>query len=664
MFQRVLVANRGEIACRVMQTLNRLGIGSVAVYSDPDAGARHVRMADTAIHIGPAQASQSYLDGARIIEAARRSGAEAIHPGYGFLSENADFARQCEEAGIQFIGPKAATIDIMGSKIASKRVMGDAGVPIVPGYHGDDQDHDTLLNEAQRIGFPLLVKASAGGGGKGMRVVHSADDLEEGLTGAAREAQSAFGDSKVLLEKFLLTPRHIEFQVFGDSHGNHVHLFERECSIQRRYQKIIEESPSPFLDDALRQRMAQTAVQAAKAVDYRNAGTIEFIVSADREFYFMEMNTRLQVEHPVTEMITGQDLVEWQLRVASGEALPLAQEAISTSGHAIEARLYAEDPANDFLPSTGRVDLFAYPPSDGTSLRVETGVESGDEVSVHYDPMIAKLVVHDAGRDTAIKRLREVLANTAVIGPTTNLSLLSAVAGHESFSSAAIDTGYLDMHLGDLLDNRPAATVQAYVASAMALLRDRLGGAADASPWSLADGWQANAMSLNRFALRAEGEEPRQLRITGNASDPSFLLDGEPLDAQAHWLDDTTLSLTLDGQEHRLSVTLHGNRCRVATGLEGFTLTETEAFPAAAGGDADDAHPGSPMPGRVVAIHVEAGQRVEQHQPLLVLEAMKMEYTLKARTGGIVERVIPAVGDMVEAEVPLVDLATGDSNDG
>ncbi|MGD8690697.1 MAG: biotin carboxylase N-terminal domain-containing protein, partial [Gammaproteobacteria bacterium] len=434
MFDKILIANRGEIACRIIETCRRLGIATVAVYSEADARARHVQMADEARLLGPALAAESYLDMDRVLAAAEATGAQAVHPGYGFLSENAEFARRCEAAGLVFIGPRPETIELMGSKSASKQHMAEAGVPVVPGYHGEDQNDETLATEAQRIGFPLMIKAVAGGGGKGMRVVPAADDFAEALAGARREARNAFGDDRVLLERFVEQPRHIEVQVFGDSQGNAVHLFERECSLQRRYQKVVEETPSPFLDAETRQKVTEAAVTAARAVNYLNAGTVEFIAGADRRFYFMEMNTRLQVEHPVTELTTGEDLVEWQLRVAAGDPLPRRQDEIRQQGHAIEVRLYAENPAQDFLPATGRVRRFVHP-AESTHFRLDSGIRDNDEISIHYDPMIAKLSVFDRDRALAVRRLRETLARTEVFGPATNIALLRGIAADRNFDA-------------------------------------------------------------------------------------------------------------------------------------------------------------------------------------------------------------------------------------
>ncbi|MCY4601312.1 MAG: acetyl/propionyl/methylcrotonyl-CoA carboxylase subunit alpha [Acidobacteria bacterium] len=480
MFKKILIANRGEIACRVIGTARRLGIATVAVHSEADAAALHVALADEAVEIGPAPARDSYLRGDRIIAAARRTGAAAIHPGYGFLSENAGFAEDCAGAGLVFIGPGAAAIRAMGSKSAAKSLMEKAGVPVVPGYHGADQADDRLRAEADRSGYPVMLKPSAGGGGKGMRVVRDASQFDAALASARREAGASFGDAHMLIERFVTAPRHIEIQVFADAHGNALHLFERDCSVQRRHQKIVEEAPAPGLSEERRLAMGRAAVDAAKAVGYLGAGTVEFIVDAGGRFFFMEMNTRLQVEHPVTELITGQDLVEWQLLVAAGKPLPLSQGDLAINGHAIEARLYAEDPDRDFLPATGRLRRLRYPPA-GRHVRVDTGVREGDPVSIHYDPLIAKLIAWDTDRAGALRHLQSALRETRIAGVTTNLAFLTAVAAHDAFAVGGVDTGFIDRHRGDLAatGDDPAAT----------------GDDPDPnSPWSSTGGWRLNAI--------------------------------------------------------------------------------------------------------------------------------------------------------------------------
>ena len=652
MFKKILIANRGEIACRVMRTCTRLGVASVAVYSDADRHALHVQSADEAVHIGPAKASESYLNIERILTAAEQTGAEAVHPGYGFLSENADFARACKKAGLTFIGPDADSIDAMGSKSAAKTLMEKAAVPVVPGYHGDDQDPKQLAKEAERIGFPLMIKPAAGGGGKGMRVVQAIGEFKAALEGAQREAQSSFGDAQVLLERYVSQPRHIEVQVFGDRHGEVVHLFERECSLQRRFQKVLEETPSPFLDDALRRKMGAAAVAAAKAVKYVNAGTVEFIAGADKSFYFMEMNTRLQVEHPVTEETTRVDLVEWQLRVAAGERLPLTQEQIQPRGHAIEVRLYAENADKGFLPVTGRIER--YEVCKEAYVRVDTGVRSGDDISIHYDPMLAKLTVRGKDRPQAVAHLRETLAQTAVFGLITNLPLLRGIAAHAEFSAGRFDTGFIERALKELLA-RPrlnAAAIAAAVARETAELNIRSGAAA----WR-ADGWRLAAGSGLRLVARETDGTEHALRVAGSAETFTLYIDGSSHAVQAKAIAGDTWSVTVDGETQRADVLCQGADLQVAIGPDAFNFALNSPYAPKAGRMADEAaHPLSPMPGRVVAVHVKAGDRVEPGQPLLVLEGMKMEYTVKAAVAGSIEKVLYKEGEMVEAEAALVDI--------
>ncbi|HEX7965537.1 MAG TPA: acetyl/propionyl/methylcrotonyl-CoA carboxylase subunit alpha [Gammaproteobacteria bacterium] len=631
MFKKVLIANRGEIACRVMRTCKRLGIKTVAVYSDPDRHALHVQMADEAVHIGPAKAADSYLNWQRILQAAKETGADAVHPGYGFLSENTDFSAECKKAGIVFIGPGPEAIDLMGSKSAAKSLMEKAGVPVTPGYHGDDQEPAKLEAEASRIGYPLLIKAVAGGGGKGMRIVRAAGEFKEALAGAQREAKGAFGDDHVLLEKYLEGPRHIEFQVFGDSHGNVVHLFERECSLQRRFQKVLEETPSPFLDEAMRRKMGEAAVAAAKAVKYVNAGTIEFIVGADKSFYFMEMNTRLQVEHPITEETTGVDLVEWQLLVAAGGKLPLSQKDITPRGHAIEVRLYAENPDKNFLPAPGRIEAFCQP--DGA--RVDTGVRSGDDISPFYDPMIAKVIVKGADRADAIGRLNAALAETAVFGLTNNLPLLRGIARHPEFAKGSVDTGFIERELKTLL-TRPKLTP----AVLSAVISDLLLPDLDNMAWSN-DGWRLGGSPGVRFLAREQDGTEHALRV---------FVDGDEL------------TLEMDGKCHALippgAILMHSGdvwQAEVDGVSYNFMLTGAHAPKSARVADAAT-HPLSPMPGRVVAVHVKAGDRVEPGQALMVLEGMKMEYTVKAAVAGVIEKVLYETGAMVDAEAVLAHI--------
>ncbi|MDX1454278.1 MAG: acetyl/propionyl/methylcrotonyl-CoA carboxylase subunit alpha [Gammaproteobacteria bacterium] len=651
MFNKILIANRGEIACRIIDTCRHLGVKTVAVYSDADAKGRHVRMADEAVHIGGAAPSESYLKGDVIIEAAKATGAQAIHPGFGFLSERSAFVKAVEDAGLVFIGPSGDVMDQMGAKDTAKSIMEKAGVPVVPGYHGENQDEKFLAGEADKIGFPLMIKASAGGGGKGMRIVRDKGEFADALTSAKREAKSAFGDDNVLLERFVDGPRHIEFQVFGDKHGNVVHLFERECSVQRRYQKIIEETPSPFLDDKMREEMGKAAVAAAKAVDYVNAGTVEFIVGSDRSFFFMEMNTRLQVEHPVTELTTGMDLVELQLRVAAGEPLPFAQDELDRDGHAIEVRLYAEKPRQDFLPSVGHLDAFVTPP-ESEQFRLDTGVETGDEITIHYDPMIAKLVVYNDDRESALGSLREMLGQTAVFGVTTNLPLLRRIAQEEAFVKGDVDTRYIDTHLDALNQAEPAAEHLLDAAALDFMLDD-----ADEADWDRNDGFQVNALGGRRFMFKdeADNESTRFVRRRNG----SFIVrneDGER-ELAAELLNETDIAVSDGNMTRRYTILRLDDRVQVACDEQTVELTRMHPFAATDVGGADEKHPGSPMPGRIVAVHVKEGDEVAIGDPILVLEGMKMEYTLKAGVEGKIEKLLYGEGDMVDAEVPLVDIA-------
>ena len=544
MIERLLIANRGEIAVRVARTAQRMGIHVIAVYSDTDAAAMHAAVAEEAVRIGPDAAAESYLNIDAVIDAARATEADAIHPGYGFLSENADFADACAAAGIRLVGPSAAAMRAMGDKAASKDVMSKADVPLVPGYHGADQDPATLAAQAVEIGFPVLIKASAGGGGRGMRIVESAGAFDEALAAAQREARGAFGNDRVLLEKYLTTPRHIEVQVFGDDHGNVVHLFERDCSLQRRYQKVVEEAPAPGMSDARRAEIGAAAVAAAKAIDYSGAGTVEFIVDATTDgangaFYFMEMNTRLQVEHPVTEFVTGLDLVEWQLRVADGAPLPLEQSAISLTGHAVEARLYAEDPARDFLPAPGHVVAFEAPDM-GASARIDTGVRTGDDIAVSYDPMIAKVIAHGPDRDTAIAALDRLLAELVCVGPVTNQAFLRRAITHPEFVGGDLDTGFIDRNRDMLIPPRDGVPDGALAAVAARLLAQRAQQAVaqastrgDAhSPWAASDGWRANLQNMETLEFR-DGETSVSVHVVHGADQVLLTLpNGQTVDLE------------------------------------------------------------------------------------------------------------------------------------
>jgi len=664
MFEKVLIANRGEIACRVIRTCRTLGIRTVAVYSEADAGAQHARLADEAWPIGGPRPQDSYLRGDAILEAARQSGAQAIHPGYGFLSENADFAEAVEAAGLVFIGPKAASMRKMGSKAGAKQLMDARGVPVVPGYTGEDQDPGRLQIEADGIGYPLMIKAAHGGGGKGMRIVRASEDFAAALESCQREATSAFGRDRVLLERFVETPRHIEIQVFGDSHGQVIHLGERECSAQRRYQKVVEESPSPFVTPDLRERMGQAAVEAARAIDYVNAGTVEFIVGPQGDFYFMEINTRLQVEHPVTELVTGLDLVEWQLRVAAGEPLQLAQDAITRQGHAIEVRLYAEDPAQGFLPGSGQLEVLRLPEASD-HVRLDTGVVEGDTVTIHYDPMIAKLIVHDTDRPRALARLREALADCEVVGPKSNIAFLEKLVRHREVVEGTIHTAYLDRHLDDVLPKEdPLPPALLALAATACLLHDESATLAataaspdPSSPWGIADGWRLGHGGERLLCFHYRGER-LELRAHGSAGNYTLEgADGLSLRVAGAAFVAGRLVARVDAQQHRVRARADAVRVLVHDGEQRYALERVPAFlfdqgEAGAGADRLTA----PMPGRVVLVKAEAGQAVEEGQELLVMEAMKMELSLRAPRAGTVEKVQASEGEFVEADAVLLTL--------
>ncbi|TYC53448.1 acetyl/propionyl/methylcrotonyl-CoA carboxylase subunit alpha [Rhodobacterales bacterium] len=657
MFKKILIANRGEIACRVMATAKKLGIRTVAVYSDADAGAKHVAMADEAFHIGPAPVSESYLKTDRIIEACRKSGAEAVHPGYGFLSENPDFVNALEKAGIAFIGPSAKSIRAMGLKDAAKALMVEAGVPVVPGYHGDNQNADFLKAEADSIGYPVLIKARAGGGGKGMRRVDDPADFLEALKGAQREGEASFGDGRVLIEKYLTKPRHIEIQVFGDSHGNAVHLFERDCSLQRRHQKVIEEAPAPGMPEEMRAAMGAAAVKAAKAIDYSGAGTIEFIADvsdglmADR-FYFMEMNTRLQVEHPVTELITGEDLVEWQLRVAFGEPLPKSQDELSFDGWAFEARLYAEDAPKGFLPAIGTLEHLKLPED---VARVDSGVRAGDEITPYYDPMIAKIIVKGPTREAALGKLLASLESTEVAGCVTNAAFLAALCRHQGFAAGDVDTGLIDRDLASLVQEPAMPDDAVALAALTALGLTKPGTGSD--PFDTLAGWRIWSAS-RQFAL--------------------LEIDGERRDIEVHALGHQRYAVHLAGNARNYAIIevdgsrvvfeADGHRATavVVQGDKGLTVflgghAHAAGLPDALTGDEDAADAEdqliAPMPGLVKVLSAAPGDTVTKDQPLVILEAMKMEHTLKAPRDGVIGEVLVAEGEQVTDGTILLALA-------
>jgi 3-methylcrotonyl-CoA carboxylase alpha subunit len=660
MFETVLIANRGEIACRITRTLRRLGIRAVAVYSAADRDARHVALADESIGIGPAPAAESYLCIEAILDAARRSGAQAIHPGYGFLAENPHFARACAEAGLAFIGPTREAIEAMGAKDRAKALMEQAGVPLVPGYHGEEQDEATLLKVAEKIGFPVLLKAAAGGGGKGMRVVQETAGFPAALEGARREAKAAFGDEGMLIERLIVNARHVEVQVFGDRHGNVVHLFERDCSVQRRHQKVIEEAPAPGLSEEQRSALGAAAVQAARAIAYLGAGTIEFLMDHGGAFYFMEMNTRLQVEHPVTEMITGLDLVEWQLRVAAGELLPVAQEEITRHGHAIEARLYAEDPARGFLPSTGRLDHLHFPPED-PALRVETGVAAGDAVTPFYDPMLAKLVAWAPDRPTAIRRLERALAETEIVGPVTNAEFLAAVLRERAFLEGAVDTGFVDQHAPSLLEEPEPNDLVSAIASLWLLAQQREMAAAQAeassdrhSPWHRVDGWRLNDAAHQTLRLKSAGRS-FEIHAWTDAGGYRLEIGGREIRAAMARGDDDRMLVELDGRRFHVRGVERRGELHLFTARGRFVVERVDPLAAAESQEKAEGVLTAPMPGQVIRQMVAAGDRVSAGAPLLVLEAMKMEHTVAAPADGRVAALYVAAGDQVEEGIVLLD---------
>jgi 3-methylcrotonyl-CoA carboxylase alpha subunit len=664
MFERILIANRGEIACRVARTARRMGIRTVAVYSDADVGAMHVAACDQARRLGPPSPRESYLNGEAIIHAARATGAQAIHPGYGFLSENAAFAEAVAAAGLTFIGPTPDAIRAMGSKSESKSIMGRAGVPLVPGYHGKDQSDGLLAHEAELLGFPVLIKASAGGGGKGMRIVERRNEFATALASARREAQSGFGDDTVLLERYLTEPRHIEMQVFADTRGNCVHLFERDCSVQRRHQKVLEEAPAPGMTSERRQEMGGAAVAAAKAIGYVGAGTVEFIVDRGGTFYFMEMNTRLQVEHPVTEMITGLDLVEWQLRIAAGEALPLAQGRIQTRGHAIEARIYAEDPERGFLPSIGRI-AHLQAPTPSAEVRIDTGVQRGDEISQYYDPMIAKLITWGEDRATALRRLRAALDEYQVVGVTTNVDFLRRLLLHTAFAEARLDTGMVANNHAALFPPRAAPSVEVLANAALCewlALRGAAQVAAGASsdphsPWQEVDAWWLNC-SDHALALTYatdDAQYPVRVQVEGGR----FIVDiGERRSwAMIHRQDDAWV-MTIDGARLVGSVVALGDARYVFSATDMVRLRLVDPLAHAAGElDSDGGQLMAPMSGSIIAVLVSVGDAIARGAPLLILEAMKMEHTIAASGAGTVTKVHYQRGDQVREGAVLIEIA-------
>ncbi|GAA0816244.1 acetyl/propionyl/methylcrotonyl-CoA carboxylase subunit alpha [Colwellia asteriadis] len=681
MFTKILIANRGEIACRIIKTAKKMGILTVAVYSDADKDALHVHMADEAIYLGPSPSRESYLLGDKVLAAAKKTGAQAIHPGYGFLSENSDFCRACSEQNITFIGPPVGAIEAMGSKSAAKNIMEKAQVPLVPGYHGDDQNERVLKKAADDMGYPVLLKATAGGGGKGMRQVWSENEFSDGFAAAKREAMSSFGDDTMLVEKYLTQPRHVEIQVFCDNHNNAVYLFERDCSVQRRHQKVIEEAPAFNMSEALRAQMGESAIKSAQAIGYQGAGTVEFLLDIDGSFYFMEMNTRLQVEHPVTEMISGQDLVEWQLRVAAGEKLPKSQQELTLNGHAFEARIYAEDPNNDFLPATGTLNLLKTP-IESSHVRIDTGVRQGDEVSVFYDPMIAKLIVWDESRAKALQRLTKALREYRIDGVTTNIDFLYNVATTQAFQREQIDTGFIEknqsaiFHQATTTDECMKITHKLPIAALFLVLslaqkskKSALKSSDPHSPWHHSDAWRLNELHHHRFTLAYDEQtfhinveqqsraEQRDfiIYIQSDSSDTSqkFICQGE--------LMGENIIAVIDGHRSQTVIAQSDNSLNLyqEDGVYSFTQVVADR------GQSNEAsvHGGlnAPMNGTIISVLVNAGDNVTKDQPLMIMEAMKMEHTIKAPCNGTINEVFFNTGDMVDGGAALLAFSSDNS---
>ena len=668
MFNKILIANRGEIACRIIKTAKQMGVLTVAVYSDADKDSLHVHMADEAVYIGPSPSRESYLLGDKVIAAAKQTGAQAIHPGYGFLSENADFCRNCAAENITFIGPPVGAIEAMGSKSAAKNIMEKAEVPLVPGYHGEDQSRDIIKKAADDMGYPVLLKATAGGGGKGMRQVWSEAEFDEGLEAAKRESMSSFGDDTMLVEKYLTQPRHVEIQVFCDNHDNAVYLFERDCSVQRRHQKVIEEAPAFSMSEELRAQMGESAIKSAQAIGYQGAGTVEFLLDIDGSFYFMEMNTRLQVEHPVTEMISGQDLVEWQLRVAAGENLPKTQEQLVLNGHAFEARIYAEDADNDFLPATGKLTLLKTP-IESENVRIDTGVRQGDEVSVYYDPMIAKLIVWDENREKALQRLAKALSEYRINGVTTNIDFLYNLATSKPFVEADIDTGFIEKNNDLIFHNNEKQLENELPIAALFLVLSKENKAKQQaqksndpnSPWHITDAWRSNEANLHTLILAHNDIEYAvtvEQKRKGNDAYYSINVNGEQFDCQGEILStplkDDTIVATING--HRSQTTFNHFENTISLYRTNGVFNFTNILPDCGQHEGEDNHGGltAPMNGTMVGVLVEAGQQVTKNQPLVIMEAMKMEHTIKAPSDGTIDEVYFKEGDMVDGGAELL----------
>ncbi|KAG9411822.1 hypothetical protein AC1031_017448 [Aphanomyces cochlioides] len=667
MFSKILIANRGEIACRVQRTAKKLGVRTVAVYSDADANAQHVKMADEAYRLGPPPAAESYLLFDEILRVAKESGAQAIHPGYGFLSENAEFAKACAAAGVEFIGPPVPAIEAMGSKSASKDIMIAAGVPVTPGYHGDDQSFERIKAEAAKIGYPVLLKAVLGGGGKGMRIVDREEDLKDNMEACVREAKASFASTDILVEKYLRRPRHVELQIFGDKHGNVVHLFERDCSVQRRHQKVLEEAPAPHMSEALRKKMGDAAVAAAKAVGYVGAGTVEFLLDEDESFYFMEMNTRLQVEHPVTEYITQQDLVEMQLKVAAGQELPIRQEDLKIHGHAIEARIYAENPYNNFLPGSGTLHHLRLPPQS-ESVRVDTGILQGDAVSIFYDPMIAKLVVHGPNRKDAIEGLVRALKQYQVVGLPTNIEFVARTAAHPEFMKGGVDTSFLKKYGDDVLEPFTTLPTHAPILSAVWLvLKQQLVTqpfepvVADAgSPWSSLKNFRS-LENLRRSFTLLNGDEPITIDIEFGQN-KEFVVNGHQVRVAHVDVATGDFKVSVDNESFTGTVVVHKHEvhlfCDDGSLRYEYKLNIPEPSYESSGGAAGGASSlVTPMPGKIIKVMAKAGDAIVEDQPLLIMEAMKMEHVIRAPRDGEVAEINCEVGDFVSDGHVLVELA-------
>jgi 3-methylcrotonyl-CoA carboxylase alpha subunit len=687
MFSKILIANRGEIACRIIKTAKKMGILTVAVYSDADKDALHVHMADEAVYLGPSPSRESYLVADKVIAAAKKTGAQAIHPGYGFLSENAEFCRNCAKHNITFIGPPVEAIEAMGSKSAAKNIMEKAQVPLVPGYHGEDQSEQVIKKSADDMGYPVLLKATAGGGGKGMRQIWTEDEFSEGFSAAKREAMSSFGDDTMLVEKYLTEPRHVEIQVFCDNHDNAVYLFERDCSVQRRHQKVIEEAPAFKMSDFLRKKMGESAIKSAQAIGYQGAGTVEFLLDVDGSFYFMEMNTRLQVEHPVTEMISGQDLVEWQLRVAADEILPKNQDELVINGHAFEARIYAEDPNNDFLPATGKLQLLKTP-IESEHVRIDTGVRQGDDVSVFYDPMIAKLIVWDENRAKALQRLAKALREYRIDGVTTNIDFLYNVATTEAFKQENIDTGFIEKNNNAIfhqastseeslaiVDKLPIAALFLVLSLAENSKSCALQSSDPHSPWHDSNAWRLNEANLQTLVL-AYGDQNFKITIEQKReSDARYFLINVTSINEAESVNHTNICRTYDCQGglsgEQLTVTIDGHRSQTIVAhtdnsinlyQENGVFNFTHILPDHGQSDDNGAQGGlnAPMNGTMVSVLVTAGDKVVKGQSLMIMEAMKMEHTIKAPADGIIDEVFFNTGDMVDGGAPLLAFSIND----